>query len=458
MTTELVSLSGEAEGFALSPSNRRAAVVVHGEIFTIATDRGEPQRVTDTPWREQDARWSPSGKWIAFVSDRTGREEVWISDELGKTPKKLSDVDCDKTSLVWSPDSKSLMWSGSDHKLRQVDVASGKTDVLATGEAGTVNFPQYSPDGKWISYSKQDNLLRSHVWIKNLETGTEHMIASDYFQVASAAKWTPDGKRILLLGGATNQSVASQGFRGSPSQLYSVPLTRVDKAPDDRDINTEEQAMASLNDAPAAPRARVGAAPTVTVNIEWDGLERRIHKLTSMPGAVMGAVPSPDSRTYAFLSMGGQATPGSADDAAGAGPGLYIVHEDGTGLQRLNTTVTGDTARGGGGRGGGGGFGGGGNEPQWGRDSRSIYMLQGRGLYVVSVPAAAADGAAGALPLRLQEWAVVDVEPVVRARRHRSRPRPSHRPPVPGKLTSPCGWKSIVQRSASRSSRRPGAR
>ena len=48
-------------------------------------------------------RWSPNGKWIAFVSDRTGPQEVWISDELGKMPKKLSDADCDKTSLAWSP-------------------------------------------------------------------------------------------------------------------------------------------------------------------------------------------------------------------------------------------------------------------------------------------------------------------------------------------------------------------
>src|SRR6266480_192475 len=77
--TELVTFNGEADSFHLSPSNRRAAVVTHGEIFTIATDRGEPQRVTGTPWREQDARWSPNGKWIAFASDRTGREEVFLS-------------------------------------------------------------------------------------------------------------------------------------------------------------------------------------------------------------------------------------------------------------------------------------------------------------------------------------------------------------------------------------------
>jgi tricorn protease len=190
--TELVTMNNEAEGFHLSPSNRRAAIVVHGEVFTVAIDRGEPQRVTETPWREQDARWSPNGKWIAFVSDRAGRQEVWISDELGKTPKKLSDADCDKVSLVWSPDSKSLLWAGSDHTLRKVDVDSGQTDIVAKGEAGNILGPQFSPDGKWISYAKQDLMVRSHVWIKNLATGDEHMITSDQFQIAGGAKWTPE--------------------------------------------------------------------------------------------------------------------------------------------------------------------------------------------------------------------------------------------------------------------------
>jgi tricorn protease len=396
---ELVTVANEAEGFYLSPSSRRAAVVVHGEVFTIATDKGEPQRVTETPWREQDVRWSPNGKWIAFVSDRTGRQEIWISDEMGKSPKKISDADCDKTGIVWGPDSKSLMWSGSDHKLREVDVESGKTDVVATGEAGNVTAPQFSPDGKWISYAKQDTQLRSHVWVKNLESGAEHMITSDRFQVASGAKWTADGKRLLLLGGVSVPSMASQGFRGTPSQLYAVPLNRVDKAPDDKEINSEEQAMAALNEGAGRPArgavtgAGVGAGTPVTVNIEWDGLDRRIEKLTNMPGAVMAVAPSPDSKTYAFLSMGGPI--GGGEEGAGGGPGLYVIHDDGTGMQRLNTTVADAGARGGGGR-GGNGQGGGGNEPQWTRDGRSLYILQGRGIYAVNVPAGGDAGPATA--------------------------------------------------------------
>ena len=62
---------------------------------------------------------------------------------------------------------------------------------LASCDAGPISSPQFSPDGKWISYSKDDLLLRPHVFVKAL-TGTntdEHMIESEDFLSASGAKW-----------------------------------------------------------------------------------------------------------------------------------------------------------------------------------------------------------------------------------------------------------------------------
>jgi tricorn protease len=381
---ELVTLNNDLEAFHLSPSNRRAAIAVHGEIFTIATDRGEPQRVSETPWKEQSPRWSPNGKWVAFVSDRSGREEVWISDELGKGQKKLSDADCDKSALVWASDSQALLWSGSDHKLRRVEVESGKEEILAASEAGNVQSAQFSPDGKWLSYAKQDKLLRPHVWVKELATGQERMIdAPALFLQSSGAKWTPDGKKLLLLGGVGAASIASTTGR-STAQLFSVALTPLEKDPTDRDINTEAQAEAAAP--PDARGGNRGPAANPQVKIEWDGIERRITQLTRMPGSVSTVVPAPDGRTYLFMAQGGTGE-------EGGGPAMYTIGEDGSRLTRLNTTVaeTGGNAPGPG-RGGGGGFGGF-AEPQWARDGRSIYFMQGRGLYNLAIAAPTAEAA-----------------------------------------------------------------
>ena len=392
--TELVTIANEAEGFSLSPSNRRAAIGVHGEIFTIATDQGAIQRVTETPWKEHSPHWSPDGKWIAYVSDRTGREEIYISDELGKTVKKMTDADCDKAAIVWASDSKSFLWTGTDHKLHRMDVDSGKDEVIVSSDAGNIGDPQFSPDGKWLSYTKQDSLLRAHVWLRELATGKETMIASDQFMTSRGARWTADGKKLLLIGGQGGSAgIATTGGRGS-TMLYAVAFSPIDKDPRDRDINTEAEASA----ADAAPAGRGGrggaaAAPTnVQVKINWDGIDRRINPVTNMAN-VQYVVPSPDGHTYLFSAGGGGGAAGAAD-AAAAGPGMYTISEDGTRTTRLNTTAT-DTT---GGRGRGGRGGGGGSEPTWARDGRSIYFMQGGGLFNLPIGGggAAADTAAAA--------------------------------------------------------------
>jgi tricorn protease len=380
----LRTIQNEAENFSLSPSGRRAAITAHGEIFTVATDRGEVQRVTETLWREENPRWSPDGKWIAFVSDRTGREEVWVADELGGNLKKLSDADCDKSSIVWAPDSKSLLWAGSDHTLRRVDIDSGKTDTLASSETAAIGSPQFSPDGKWVSYSKDDSLLRAHVYIKPLDGGAEHMIGSEDFLISNDARWTPDGKKLLLLGGFG--APAMSALNRTTLQLFSVSLSHAERNPDDRDIDTEAQAQAAAESGRGGG-GRGAAAPPVVVKIEWDGLDRRIRQLTNMPGSVGNISPSPDSRTIAFVAQGGGETGGAG---AGGGPTLYTIGDDGT---RLMVVAQG----GGGGRGGGGGgFGGGYGDLQWTRDSRSIYYLQGGGIYSVAIAAAPANEGAPA--------------------------------------------------------------
>jgi tricorn protease len=373
---QLVNVTNDAEGFSLSPSNRRIALGVHGEIFTIATERGETQRVTDTPWRDQDPKWSPDGKWIAFISDRTGREEIWLSDELGKNVKKLSDADCEKGEFEWSPDSKSMLWNCSDHKLRLATVETGETRIVTSNDVGDLDSPAFSPDGKWISFAKEDKLLRSHVFVKQLDGGTERMITSPEFLLSTGAQWTADGKRLLVLGGVGTASTVGQG--GPSYQLYSIALTPVDKDPNDRDINTEAQAEAPEVGIGGGGRgfgggrrggggsSRDAESTGPQVKIDWDGLDHRVQLLTRGVASVSGVVPSPDGRLYALIVGGGAGRGGN-------GPGVYTVSEDGGRLTRVSQNQAA-------GRGGGEGFG----EPQWSKDGRTLYFLQGGSIFAAS--------------------------------------------------------------------------
>ncbi len=385
---ETVTVQGEAESFSLSPSTKRAAIAARGEIFTIATDRGEVLRVTETPWREQDPAWSPDGKWIAFVSDRSGREEVWIADERGGGLKKLSDANTDKQGLRWAPDSKSLLYSATDKKLYRADIDSGKTDVVTSGEAGQIMNAQFSPDGAWISYTKTDRTLRPHVYIIPAGGGQERAIRGYDTFSETGARWTPDGKKILFLAGLAQGGSAT--IRQTVMSLYTLSLVRDEKNPADRSIDSEQQAAS----ADQTPRGRTGggmrppesgeAARKVEVKIEWDGLERRARRLTRLADNVVSVATSPDSRIYAFVTMGEQ--DGRFVSA------LYTIQEDGERLTRVAQAAPppldseAPPER-------GFGFGGGISMQQFSRDGRTIFYRDANRIYSVDVPGGGGTGA-----------------------------------------------------------------
>src|SRR6266852_5778347 len=198
---EALNINSEADSYNLSPSGQRATISAHGEIFTIAAEHGDATRVTHSYSRETDPMWSPDGKWIAYLSDQGGHDSVWVADAEGNNAKKLTDTDNEKLRVGWMPDSKAVYFTSSDHGLYVVDAGGGQTRKIAANDAGNILGAEVSPDGKWFAYAKQDHDLRAHVFIVSAQGGEEHRLNDDLLFSTLAPRWTPDGKKLIFLGG-----------------------------------------------------------------------------------------------------------------------------------------------------------------------------------------------------------------------------------------------------------------
>lgn len=385
-TADTQTINSEADAFHLSPSGRRAVIATNGELFTIATDRGDVTRLTNTPGaREVQPAWSPDGKLIAFVADRSGREEVWVCDERGGSLKQISDGDSVKTQLTWSPDGKSILYTGSDKKLYRHDFASNKTTVLAQGDvvmfggSGVMN-PQWSPDGQWVSFSRGGDNMLSHIHVIPSTGGQARRITDEDSFSDSGAIWTPDGKRIVFRSGQDIANIG-QGNRAT-EQLHVVSLTKEDKDPTDRNVDSEEQA-GTQTPRPAGPgtgRAG-GGAPTgaarVEVKIDFDRIGRRSRMLTRVADSIGDMAISPDSRTLVFTTMG---TEGGRPVQS-----IWSVGLDGDRLTRVTQSTSTQEAEDGPPTRGGFGFQGGFRSLQFTRDGRSLYFRQANGIYAVTM-------------------------------------------------------------------------
>ncbi len=402
--SDVVAINSEADNFDLSPSGRRAVVSTRGQLLTIATDRGDITRVApdNMASRNQSPRWSFDGKHVAFISDRSGRDEVWLCDPDGKDLKKITDLDNEKGSLLWTPDSKSLLYTAADKKLYNYTVADGKTATVTSADVGRIGSVAVSPDSKWVTFSKQDRTMRSHVYIAPITGGEERHISDDSLIYSeNSAVWTADGKYIVFVSSSgVSGGVASTGGRGGMSmQLWALSLRDQDKDPSNRDIDSETEGLAAEAAARQSGGGGRGAAggggqrqiPEVT--IDWQGLARRIRRLNAPGDIIGGLTPSPDGRSVAFTSSSSSAA-GGARGAGGGAPtsGIYVITVDTDQVTRVPQPAPEATEGGGRGR-GGFGFGGGGGMV-FTRDSRTLYFRSGRGIYAAPVGGGGGAGAA----------------------------------------------------------------
>ena len=390
---EFETITNEVDAFDLSPSGRRAVISARGQIFTIATERGDITRVAPDKMASRNSAptWSNDGKLVAFISDRSGRDEIWISDPEGQAPKKITDLDNEKGALVWTPDSAALLYTAADKKLYSYNIADGKTAVVASSEVGRIGSVDVSPDSKWIAFSKQDRTLRPHVYIIPIAGGEERHVSDDSLLYSeTGAVWTADGRYLVFTSfEGTSSGIASQGGINTTMALWALSLRDQDRDPTNRDIDNEAQGLA----AEAAARQNTGRGGSgqggtqiPEVRIDWNGLARRARQL-SVPGtAIGGLTPSPEGHSIA-LTASTAGIGGGRGGAPDANTGMYIIDVESGQLTRVPPApeIAGAGAGRGGRGGGAGGPAGGGNNMAFARDGRTLYFRSGTGLFAAPI-------------------------------------------------------------------------
>jgi len=197
---EIKTVSSAVRSFELSPTGVRALVEARGDIFTIPVEHGSIRNITDTPGvHEQNAVWSPDGKWIAYLSDKSGEFEIYLRPQKGGDEIRVtSDGDCYRYGPKWSPDSKKLAYWDKKLRLYYVDIDKKQPALVEQAEDGLAGQPAWSPDSRWIAYAKNHSNNASGIYLYSLEKAKSTRATDDFYNSFGPA-FDQNGKYLYFL-------------------------------------------------------------------------------------------------------------------------------------------------------------------------------------------------------------------------------------------------------------------
>lgn len=315
--------------YDISPDGKRAAVTARGDIYTVPAEHGSIRNLTQTPGiREQYAAWSPDGKWVAYMSDRSGEDEYYIApqDGMGKETRITFDGKMFRMPPVWSPDSKKLAFADKDLRLFYVDIDEKKPVFIDQGKYFDITQYAWSPDSKWVAYAKQEVNGNSSINLYSLADQKITTVATN-FTSNSNPTFDPGGKYLFFLSQRDyNEVMGVYDFEFSnpkAARVYLVTLRADLPSPfapesDEAGKKSDDAADQTKSGAAAAGNAGKKTQEDVIKNFRIDlpGIQNRVVALPTPVANVVGLQAGKDAVYYSTAPVAGLSGPLPGEESA----------------------------------------------------------------------------------------------------------------------------------------------
>ncbi|HEV8590810.1 MAG TPA: hypothetical protein VGQ55_01805, partial [Pyrinomonadaceae bacterium] len=195
------SVANRISWFNLSPKGERAVFSARGDIFTVPIEKGGARNLTRSSGaHDRFPQWSPDGRWIAYMSDQSGEDEVWIVAQDGSSqPQQItSGGSAQRYQPVWSADSKKIAFGDKNGKVYVVTVATKQMQQIVDAPNGQIQDYEFSPKGNYVSYSMGGRNGVQSVYIWSAEENKNYRVTPEMF-TAHDPTWDPSGGYLYFL-------------------------------------------------------------------------------------------------------------------------------------------------------------------------------------------------------------------------------------------------------------------
>jgi len=275
---------------SLSPNGERVVVTARGEVFNIPADKGVTKNITRTPGaHERLAEWSPNGQYIAYISDETGETELYMQKEEGGEPVQLTkDNDTYIRGFRWSPDSKTIVYTDRKNSINLISVSTKQKTVVLQDPVSEPRNVSFSPDSKWLTYTRIADNDFNVVYVYNLVEKKEYPVTDKWYE-SFAPVFSADGKYIVF--GSMRDFNPVYGSRewnhvyNYDNEVYLALLANDTQSPF---LQKDANALVEKKDEPKKDDSKKSddKKPEVAVSVKIDpaGLIDRIVKIPTSAG------------------------------------------------------------------------------------------------------------------------------------------------------------------------------
>mgnify|MGYP000343925397 FL=1 len=230
-----IKRSGATE-ISLSPDAKEIAFVLRGDVYVTSTEYSTTKQITNTPQQERDIHFSPDGRSIVYASERNGLWQIYQTSLAKKEEKqfayatdikeeRLTNSDITSFQPQYSPDGKEVAFLENRTTIRVLNLKSKAVRTVMDGKyeysySDGDQWYQWSPDSKWIltNYIGIGGWNNKDVALVNASgNGEIHNLTESGYSDGNA-KWVLDGKAMIWE--SDRAGFRSHGSWGAEADIY----------------------------------------------------------------------------------------------------------------------------------------------------------------------------------------------------------------------------------------------
>lgn len=229
-------VAGNIEHAELSPSGRRVLITARGEVFTVPVEHGSVRNLSaSSGQREYTALWSPDGERTAWIVESLAGQYLVVADVHGQEQARHLLGEDFYQLLAWGGGQRRIVYADSGVGLYVIDLDSGQQELLAeSARMGSFNV-DFSPDGRWLAYTRNGASYLSDLVLHDFESGQSIQVSNGMADVGALA-FSRDGQ-YLYLAASTNAGPIQFGLDMSTQErpyragLYALVLAADGRSP-----------------------------------------------------------------------------------------------------------------------------------------------------------------------------------------------------------------------------------